>query len=217
MNQLSLLLQNSSGQLAVGIAQGETLLFDSTEHADLAGSKNILEHIRFARSQTGRSLDDIGRVFVDIGPGGLGATRTTVAFANAYGYARDIPVIGINAFDLIGFHVARETGQPVVCIRPAARPNFYVGIYKNAELSDFTLIDKDKVLELIRANQGQAAFAGKLPADPDPEMQEVPFPTSHGNTASMASFLLRATQDETFNAGTKRVYPITDNLDTKHI
>ena len=102
MTMISLLLQNSSGVMSVGLASGEKLLFDSVSDIDLAGSRNVELYVKAALRNSNKTVSDLDFIFVDIGPGGLGATRTTAAFANAIGFARKIPVIGINAFELIG-------------------------------------------------------------------------------------------------------------------
>ena len=135
----------------------------ATVDVDLAGSRNVEAYVRAAFTHRGKT---IGRCeaayFADIGPGGLGATRTTAAFANALGFAKTIPVIGIHAFELIGFHVAQSTQKAVVCIRPAARPNYYMALYDQGALSDFSFVDVDAVQSFVRRHQHTASFAGKF-------------------------------------------------------
>ena len=87
MAMISLLLQNSAGQMAVGLGEGDRLIFDSSRDAALVGLRNVQAHVQAGLDQSGKAMSDVGCVFVDIGPGGLGATRTTVAFANALGFA----------------------------------------------------------------------------------------------------------------------------------
>ena len=106
MAMMSLLLQNSAGQMAVGLGEGDQLIFDSSLDAGLVGLRNVQAHVQAGLDQSGKTMSDVDCVFVDIGPGGLGATRTTVAFANALGFAASIPVIGLHAFELIGRHVS---------------------------------------------------------------------------------------------------------------
>lgn len=210
MNRLSLFLQNSSGQLTVGVASDDTLLFDSGQDETLATSRDILAHLSAARAGIGQDIDSISEVFVDVGPGGLGSTRTTAAFANALGYAKGIPVIGINAFALIGFHAARNTDKPVICIRHAARPHFYVGRYQAGQLHDFAFLEKDTVLGWIERYKDTAVFAGKYKFGSD---DADTIPISVANAASMQSFLLCARNVAMAKQQTTRVYPITENLE----
>ncbi|PUB11828.1 hypothetical protein [Yoonia sediminilitoris] len=214
MAQLTLLLQNSSGQLGVGIAEGERLLFDSSVDSSLTASRNVLEHLESARSQLGQSLDDMGEIFVDVGPGGLGATRTTAAFANALAYAKGIAVTGVNAFSLIGSHVARSTDRPVICIRHAARPHFYVGRFEDGRLHDFAFLEKQAVLDLVTRTRDSAVFAGKFKFGPD----DVGIaPPSVANAASMLSFLLFARSVDHPSRGAARVFPITESLEAHYL
>ena len=48
MTMISLLLQNSSGEMSVGVASGKKLLFDSNLDIGLAGSRNVGLHVKSA-------------------------------------------------------------------------------------------------------------------------------------------------------------------------
>ena len=209
---ISLLLQNSAGQMSVGLAEGDNLLFDSTADVDLSGSRNVEAYVSAAFTHSGKIIGDVGRVFVDIGPGGLGATRTTVAFANALGFAKKIPVIGIHAFELIGFHVAQSAQKAVVCIRPAARPDYYMGLYDQGALSDFSFVDADAVQSFARRHQHTASFAGKFSFVEVVGAKEEAWPVPVANSASMDSFLAVALNKYNSGSRTTRVYPISENL-----
>ena len=209
---ISLLLQNSAGQMSVGLAQGENLLFDSNVDVDLAGSRNVEAYVSAAFTHSGKMISDVGCVFVDIGPGGLGTTRTTAAFANALGFAKTIPVIGIHAFELIGFHVAQSTQKAVVCIRPAARPNYYMALYDQGALSGFSFVDVDAVQSFVRRHQHTASFAGKFSFVEAVGAKEGAWPVPVANSASMTSFLAVALNKYNSGACTTRVYPISENL-----
>ena len=209
---ISILLQNSAGQMSVGLAEGDNLLFDSTADVDLSGSRNVEAYVSAAFTHSGKMISDVGCVFVDIGPGGLGATRTTAAFANALGFAKTIPVIGIHAFELIGFHVAQSTQKAVVCIRPAARPNYYMALYDQGALSDFSFVDVDAVQSFVRRHQHTASFAGKFSFVEAVGAKEGAWPVPVANSASMTSFLAVALDKYNNGACTTRVYPISENL-----
>ena len=67
---MSLLLQNSAGQMAVGLGEGDRLIFDSSRDAALVGLRNVQAYVQAGLDQSGRAMSDVGCVFVDIGPGG---------------------------------------------------------------------------------------------------------------------------------------------------
>ena len=212
MTMISLLLQNSSGEMSVGVASGKKLLFDSNLDIELAGSRNVGLHVKSALENSNKIVADLNFVFVDIGPGGLGATRTTAAFANALGFARKIPVIGINAFELLGDHLESIERKPVVCVRPAAKPNYYVGLYKNQNLTDFSFLGVEKVQAFIRQYEDTAAFAGKFLFNATTEPIEKSWPSPVVNKASMVSFLRVALRKYQLGIRTMQVFPITETL-----
>lgn len=212
MAMISLLMQNSAGQMSVGLAEGDQVLFDSTVDVDLAGSRNVEAYVRAAFTHTGKTMANVTCVFADIGPGGLGATRTTAAFANALGFAKTIPVIGIHAFELIGYHVAKTVQKPVVCIRPAARPNYYVALYDQGELSEFSFVDTNTVKSFVRRHQDTAGFAGKFSFAAVAGAPESDWPVPSANSASMVSFLAVALGKYEKGMRSTRIYPIIENL-----
>ena len=212
MAMISLLLQNSAGQMAVGLGEGDQLIFDSSLDADLVGLRNVQAHVQAGLDHSGKSMSDVDCVFVDIGPGGLGATRTTVAFANALAFAASIPVIGLHAFELIGRHVSAGRARPVVCIRPAARPNYYIGKFEAGVLSDMRFTDVNAVKEFVRAHQEIADFAGKFAFPNDENAPDEAWPVSQGNSASMGCFLALALEKYHITKHSARVFPISENL-----
>ena len=212
MAMMSLLLQNSAGQMAVGLGEGDQLIFDSSLDAGLVGLRNVQAHVQAGLDQSGKTMSDVDCVFVDIGPGGLGATRTTVAFANALGFAASIPVIGLHAFELIGRHVSAGGLRPVVCIRPAARPNYYIGKYEAGLLSHFTFADVVAVKDFVRAHRDIADFAGKFAFTNDENSPDEIWPMSQGNSASMDCFLALGLEKYQTSTHSTRVFPISENL-----
>ena len=212
MAMISLLMQNSAGQMSIGLAEGDQVLFDSTVDVDLAGSRNVESYVRAAFTHTGKTMADVACVFADIGPGGLGATRTTAAFANALGFAKSIPIIGIHAFALIGYHVAQTLQKPVVCVRPAARPNYYIALYDQGGLSEFSFVDTDTVKRFVRRHQDTAGFAGKFSFAEVVGAPEPAWPVPSTNSASMASFLAVSLDKYKKGMRSTRIYPISENL-----
>ena len=66
MAMMSLLLQNSAGQMAVGLGEGDQLIFDSSLDAGLVGLRNVQAHVQAGLDQSGKTMSDVDCVFVDI-------------------------------------------------------------------------------------------------------------------------------------------------------
>lgn len=129
---VTLLIQASNGVPSLALGRGDVIVFDSAEVEALSGSRDYRLMLEAGLGTTGADLSDITRIACDIGPGGLGVTRTAAAFANALGFARRIPVLALPAFELLGAEVARD--KPVAILRRAARPHVHFGVYADGKL-----------------------------------------------------------------------------------
>lgn len=163
MSGVILLLQTSNGEPVMGLTRGEDVLFDSATRPDLAGSRDYRKMLESGFAETGLSLTDLSAIYVDIGPGGLGVTRTGVAFANGLGFALGLPVTGLPAFELIGTEVERD--KPVVILRRAARPFVHFGVFENGVLRDYAHIDESDADARISALGTPFDFAGNVPRE----------------------------------------------------
>ncbi|MCA0042920.1 hypothetical protein [Celeribacter litoreus] len=132
---LTLMLQASNGVPALALGRGGEIVFDSSKIETLVGSRDYRMLLETGLSEIGAALHDITRIACDIGPGGLGVTRTAAAFANGLGFALGLPVQAVPAFVLLGAEVVKN--KPVVILRKAARPHVHFGIYEDGRLVDY--------------------------------------------------------------------------------
>lgn len=204
MSETSLLIQNSTGQLSLGIAQGGALMFDSSACAGLAQNRAPQDHLRAGLAVLDVPVQAVTRIFVDIGPGGLGATRSSVAFANALGFGLSCPVIGLPAFALIGHGAARRAGRPVLCIRPAARPHFHLAEYAEGRLGALRFVDLQALRKIVAENLQSHVFAGKFSLPEGDEM-----PDLLPNVAAMADIWAVA---QNMSSESRRAYPLTEAI-----
>jgi tRNA threonylcarbamoyladenosine biosynthesis protein TsaB len=134
---MSLLLgiETSSLSYAVVFGRGDQVLFDSGE--DIPGDRppDLAGLVERGLGFIGAQAADIARIAVDIGPGGLGAVRAGVSFANALAYALERPVCPVTAFELIGFEAWRKAGVPILCLRGTSHGNGYVGLFDGAAVT----------------------------------------------------------------------------------
>lgn len=132
---VTLLLQASNGVPALALGQGDALVFDSSKVPELAGSRAYRAVLETGFARTGLTLSDLSLIACDIGPGGLGVTRTAAAFANGLGFALGLPVLALPAFELLGAEAAGK--HPVALLRKAARPYVHFGIYEAGKLVSY--------------------------------------------------------------------------------
>ncbi|MBU2937518.1 MULTISPECIES: hypothetical protein [Pacificibacter] len=201
MTDLSFLLQTSNGVPVLGLARGDEIVFDSATDESLIGSRNYRMVLETGLDRLGATLGDIKQIFVDIGPGGLGVTRTGVAFANALGFSLGLPTTGLPAFELLGNEMSLD-GVPVVILRKAAKPFVHFGIFENGALAHYEHCERDIALDMI-AKLDKCRIAGNVVDDglKSPET----------NVASMET-MLKVARSKALPASDTRAYPIVEVL-----
>jgi tRNA threonylcarbamoyladenosine biosynthesis protein TsaB len=77
-----------------------------------------LMRIAAVLADRGRSLDDLDRLGVGVGPGSFTGVRIAVSYAKAIALARRIPLVGVSSYDILTPDDASETVLTVVHGRP---------------------------------------------------------------------------------------------------
>lgn len=201
MTDLTFLLQTSNGLPVLGLARGDDIVFDSASDAALIGSRDYRMVLETGLDRLGAQLGDITQIFVDIGPGGLGVTRTGVAFANALGFAIGLPTTGLPAFELLGAEAACDD-IPVVILRKAARPFVHFGIFENGMLAHYEHCTRDNALNRLE-KLDKYRIVGNVEFD----AQEPPVT----NVASIAT-MLKIARSKPLPPTDTRAYPIVEVL-----
>ena len=128
---MKLFLQTSSGQPSLVLWE-EDVVFEVTY-----GQMQRLDYgaeLRAALAASGRVLEDLSEIVVDIGPGRLGSTRTAVAFANGLAYARALPIVPLNSIIMLGAYAEATYGKPCLVLRSAARRQYHWGLVKGGQI-----------------------------------------------------------------------------------
>jgi tRNA A37 threonylcarbamoyladenosine modification protein TsaB len=103
------------------------------------------------------NLNEIDRVFIDIGPGGTSSVRTGVAVANAIAYANKAKLHPVLSSKLIIDKLDLENKYSIVCIHRSIRGNIFLSKYdidgnfsiRYGELSTFVKILSDDDIRVI--------------------------------------------------------------------
>ena len=128
---MKLFLQTSSGQPSL-VLWDNGVVFEVTY-----GQMQRLDYgveLRAALQASGRGLEDLSEIIVDIGPGRLGSTRTAVAFANGLAYARRLPIVPLNSILMLGAYGEATHGKPCLVLRSAARKQYHWGLVQNGRI-----------------------------------------------------------------------------------
>lgn len=169
---------------------GRVLFEDTPEGGRVDGPVYLGDAVRRGLAGTGLRKGDIGAVAVDLGPGGLTATRGGVTFANALAWGLGIPLVPLDYFDL----VTAETGAPstVVCIRPTTAGQ---GFFREGE-GPLVVDDLATLARQCRARPADIVLAGVV----TPDVTAL-FPESGIGAAEASAATLVRCAGEAFAAG----------------
>jgi tRNA threonylcarbamoyladenosine biosynthesis protein TsaB len=112
---------------ALGGHEGVLTLYEvarGRRHAEL-----LVPAIEFICRQADVTLDEVGAIAVDIGPGLFTGMRVGIATAKAMAQALRVPVIPITSVDLLAFPL-RYANRPVAAVIDARRGEVYRAFYR---------------------------------------------------------------------------------------
>jgi L-threonylcarbamoyladenylate synthase len=110
----------------------------------------------------GRSVADLDRLAVDVGPGNLASVRAGIAYVNAVAFARGVPVVAVDSLSLL----ATQAGhRPVLALRPAGGTAVYASLtdahgHVTLRHGEFDVVVKELVGRLGGAAGTTVAVAG---------------------------------------------------------
>jgi tRNA threonylcarbamoyladenosine biosynthesis protein TsaB len=113
--------------VAIGGHEGVIALFEVARRRRHA--ETLVPAIEFCCQQSGVSLDEIGLVAVDVGPGLFTGMRVGLATGKALAQALRVPMIGISSLDLLAFP-HRQADRVVVPVIDARKGEVFYAIYR---------------------------------------------------------------------------------------
>lgn len=85
--------------------------------------------IEFVCRQADITMDELGCIAVDVGPGLFTGMRVGIASAKALSYALRIPIVGLPSLDVLAFS-ARHSGRLVVPVIDARKAEVFYAMYR---------------------------------------------------------------------------------------
>ncbi len=186
-----LCIETAAPEILVALGDtGRVLFEDRAAGRRVDGPVYLHDAVCRGLAGAGLGKDDLDAVAVDVGPGGLTATRGGVTFANALAWGLGIPLVALDYFDL----VTAETRalSTVVCIRATTAGQ---GFFREGE-GPLMVDDLATLARQCRARLADITLAGIV----TPEVAAL-FPDARtGAAAARAATLVRCA-DEAFAAG----------------
>lgn len=159
-----LAIETSGALTAVAISRDGRVVaerFDAGVGAAKTGLDCVVSEA-FAAAEV--SVADLSAVAVNIGPGGLGAVRSGVAFANALTYGAGLPLRGFSFFEIAGRQLGDQVDRPVLSVIPAAGERAFAGLWRSGRLEAAAFGNPDEIVPRICAGTAEIWTAGRLRA-----------------------------------------------------
>jgi tRNA threonylcarbamoyladenosine biosynthesis protein TsaB len=113
--------------VAIGGHEGVLGLFEVTRgrrHAE-----TLVPAIEFVCRQADVSLDELGCIAVDVGPGLFTGMRVGISAAKSLAYALRLPMIGVSSLDLLAYPL-RHSDRVVAAVIDARRGELFYAFYR---------------------------------------------------------------------------------------
>ena len=123
---MTLAISTSSPLVSIAlIDDAGSIVGEDSRFAPRSASSDLAIMARQLTNTCGIKIGSIGRIAVDVGPGGFTGVRVGVAFAKALSWGLQLPLIVATSFDLIGLDsevaVPFKKGQ-WLCKKPGLEP-----------------------------------------------------------------------------------------------
>ena len=158
---LILAIETSSSEYALALGRDGQAIFSSKD-ATPAYPRDLSRVLSDALRDLKISAAEIDGIAVNVGPGGLGAIRAGVAFANALSFALCKPVLSRNFFELAGMQARRSSSSPVLIAVPGPGGSAFLGLFENGQVQQTKFGSLEKLAGELAGNRTELAVAGRL-------------------------------------------------------
>jgi tRNA threonylcarbamoyladenosine biosynthesis protein TsaB len=125
---LTLALDTANDRIAVALA-GEGRAVARAETISRGHAERLFPLIDEILATVETEIEDIRRIAVNVGPGSFTGIRIAVAAARGLGLALGIPVVGIDALQLIAASLDEPADGPVLAAVDARRGEVYAALF----------------------------------------------------------------------------------------
>ncbi|MBC6440424.1 MAG: tRNA (adenosine(37)-N6)-threonylcarbamoyltransferase complex dimerization subunit type 1 TsaB [Rhodospirillales bacterium] len=145
-----LVIETAAPSSVVALGNENGVLFDDAPVGRMEGPVYLRRAVREGLAGNGLTTADIDVIAVDLGPGGLTATRSGVTFANALAYGLGKPLVALSYFDLVGLQTFAETGRVAACVRPTTEGDAFLALYGDSGLGELRFGNLERLIAMAR-------------------------------------------------------------------
>jgi len=153
---LILAVDNSLDFLNIVIADGESIIGErSVKDAQHTPSEILAGLVTDTLADAGHGIDDVGALFVTLGPGSFTGVRVSLAFCKGISRAKKIPLIGVPTLDVLAFPFAHMDGYFLCPLIDAKKGEIFMALYfasmgKLKRLTNYQAVKPEAVPGMIQ-------------------------------------------------------------------
>jgi len=134
------------------------------QSGDPAAGRGIAEMAAGLLETAGRTVQDIERVVVDVGPGRLSAVRAAVSFGNALAFSRGCPTLPLTSSLAAGWQAWRSRlDAPAIVVHKSAGNTAYVGRVDEGRLTSLRHGEMSATLRVAVGDAKAVSLVGVAP------------------------------------------------------
>jgi tRNA threonylcarbamoyladenosine biosynthesis protein TsaB len=124
-------IETSTGQSSVCLGTERGAIASASLGRAKAHAEFLAPAIEFCLERAGLPVSSISGVAVSLGPGQFTGMRVGIATAQAFAHARTLPVLGLNALDLLAFPIRYIRADRLICaVIDAKRSELFWAFYR---------------------------------------------------------------------------------------
>ena len=123
-------IETASALVGCAVSEGEKVKAAIVAHSERSHGEMLAPMVQAVLAEAEMSIDDIGLVAVDCGPGRYTGLRVGIATAAALAYARSLPVVAVGSTELLAFGARKFCGN-IVPVVDARRGEAFFAVYKS--------------------------------------------------------------------------------------
>jgi tRNA threonylcarbamoyl adenosine modification protein YeaZ len=128
--KLAVAIDTASEWAGVALSEDGVLVAEATWRTHQNHSRELLPHLDWLLGRSGRTKEQIGAVFVCLGPGSYAGMRVGLSTAKALAFALEIPIIGIGRLEGDAFGPAQSAAGRVIAVQVAGRAELAWAAYR---------------------------------------------------------------------------------------
>ena len=123
-------IETASALVGCAVSEGGKVNAAMVAHSERSHGEMLAPMVQAVLAEAEMTIDDIGLVAVDCGPGCYTGLRVGIATAAALAYARSMPVVAVGSTELLAFGARKFCGN-IVPVVDARRGEAFFAVYKS--------------------------------------------------------------------------------------